>query len=445
MWLALPAGILSSSALGFVWTNYLELPSEELVGQYLSAVRLTCLSSCVLLAAEPFYVVGQAHLRVKFRTAVDTAYLVLQAALQCAVVVAWPGEFVLYGACASLLNSSVYLLAHVWYFRREVARRREKEEDEIKCLTSLRDFFPTFSPSFSVDEPRFRLSLSFFQQGFFKQLLTEGEKYMFTWFSLLSLPEQGVYDVVANLGSIPARLFFSKLEESAHLYFSHTVTRGDGADMKKEREPSRHLHVLLKGLVLLGFVVLAFGFSYSHLLLHLYGGDLLSSGVGPSLLRAHCVYVIFLAINGISECYAFAVMTASEVAAYNYRMGWMTAAFLLSTWAMAKVLGPVGFTAANVFNFSMRIHHNFGVIRRRHLEGEVKPLEGLLPSGRTMVALAVAFVLCQWSERSVYSTELRDSFLHLVIGGIVFLATCATIVISEPYIYDAVKRKLKRD
>jgi Rft protein len=35
----------------------------------------------------------------------------------------------------------------------------------------------------------------------------------------------GVYDVVGNLGSLAARLVFSKIEESAYFYFTQTVSR----------------------------------------------------------------------------------------------------------------------------------------------------------------------------------------------------------------------------
>ena len=35
----------------------------------------------------------------------------------------------------------------------------------------------------------------------------------------------GIYDVVGNLGSLAARLVFSKIEESAYFYFTQTVSR----------------------------------------------------------------------------------------------------------------------------------------------------------------------------------------------------------------------------
>ena len=64
---------------------------------------------------------------------------------------------------------------------------------------------------------------------------------------------------------------------------------------------------------LLGLAALTLGWSYSHLLLHLYGGSLLSGGPAVGLLRAQCGYVLLLAVNGVLECYTFAVMRQEQI------------------------------------------------------------------------------------------------------------------------------------
>jgi oligosaccharide translocation protein RFT1 len=58
-----------------------------------------------------------------------------------------------------------------------------------------------------------------------KQILTEGERYIMTLFSVLTFSEQGVYDIVNNLGSLAARFLFRPVEESAYFYFSQMVAR----------------------------------------------------------------------------------------------------------------------------------------------------------------------------------------------------------------------------
>ena len=47
-----------------------------------------------------------------------------------------------------------------------------------------------------------------------------------TVFSVLSFADQGVYDIINNLGSLAARFIFLPLEDAAYLLFSHTLERG---------------------------------------------------------------------------------------------------------------------------------------------------------------------------------------------------------------------------
>ncbi len=313
----------------------------------------------------------------------------------------------------------------------------------LQPLTSLTDLMPSWSPT---QEPKFDperkdLAKNFLKQGLLKQLLTEGEKYMFTWFSLMTLAEQGVYDTVANIGSLAARLVFSKIEESAYLYFSQTVQRGGGGGSDKNNKTvTKTLATLLRGLTLIGLVILAFGYSYSHLLLHIYGGENLSSGLGPSLLRGHCVFVLFMAINGVSECYAFATMTSDEVGDYNYLMSAMTAVFLGCAYAFAKAFGPIGFIMANCANFAMRIVHNFIVIYKKN---GLEPLTGLFPPLKTAIVLVMSAVLCQLSERTVYddANNFHSVLKHLVVGATCFVITMATILMQESQILHFLRSK----
>lgn len=52
------------------------------------------------------------------------------------------------------------------------------------------------------------------------------------WHRLKVRTFPGIYDVVGNLGSLAARLVFSKIEESAYFYFTQTVSRDKSEDNK---------------------------------------------------------------------------------------------------------------------------------------------------------------------------------------------------------------------
>lgn len=129
-----------------------------------------------------------------------------------------------------------------------------------------------------------------------------------TVFAVLSFAEQGVYDVVNNLGSMAARFLFLPIEESSYFYFAQMLNRQVPIEQQSRKEidqVSSVLARLLRTLSLLGAIILVFGFSYSHLLLRLYGGSTLTDGSGPSLMRTHCLAVwlmVMFSVIRIGHC-----------------------------------------------------------------------------------------------------------------------------------------------
>jgi oligosaccharide translocation protein RFT1 len=82
---------------------------------------------------------------------------------------------------------------------------------------------------------------------------------------------------------------------------------------KHMAESANVLYQLLRCITCIGLVILVFGQSYSCLLLYIYGGENLIMGPGPMLMQTHCLAVFLLAINGITECYAFATMNTAQL------------------------------------------------------------------------------------------------------------------------------------
>ena len=54
-------------------------------------------------------------------------------------------------------------------------------------------------------------------------------------------------------------------------------------------------------MAILGLLVFGLGYSYCHLLLHLYGGDTLAEGTGPDLLRAQVFLTFSILCHFISH------------------------------------------------------------------------------------------------------------------------------------------------
>ena len=118
-------------------------------------------------------------------------------------------------------------------------------------------------------------------QSIYKQILTEGERYLITAFNLLTFSESGIYDIINNLGSLIARFIFLPVEDASYIYFTNSLQRGEdylkltekNTIKSNELSPKSSYENLLKIVSLIGILVLFFGQGYSQLLLQIYGGD----------------------------------------------------------------------------------------------------------------------------------------------------------------------------
>jgi len=67
-------------------------------------------------------------------------------------------------------------------------------------------------------------------------------------------------------------------------------------------------------MLMIGLILIVYGVPYSNTVLFLYGGSNLSeSSVATQLLQANCVYIFFLAVNGVTEAFTFAAMTQDQM------------------------------------------------------------------------------------------------------------------------------------
>ena len=126
----------------------------------------------------------------------------------------------------------------------------------------------------------------------------------------------GIYDVINNLGSLAARFIFLPIEESFYIFFASTLYRGEPPERQRPDSiplVANTLSMLIKLVLLVAMVILTFGYSFSYLALDIYGGDVLTEGGGATLLRWYCVYVLLLAVNGVTECFVFAAMSQQQV------------------------------------------------------------------------------------------------------------------------------------
>ncbi|CAH0389729.1 unnamed protein product [Bemisia tabaci] len=448
LWLTVPICSVLSVVFGYIWLHYLTPPDPSITEHYYIGVWAMALSCILEMTVEPLYLVSQAFLFVRLRVVLESLIVGVRTVTFTCIVLRSPKGAIIAFSAAQMLSITSYVVCFYSYFnyytkqrRKTLASiddasklaRRQSIEDEFP-FTSIKDFLPSFEGFGTeplVDWKLARLTMSFMKQGILKQILTEGERYVMTLCSILSFNEQGVFDVVNNLGSLAARFLFRPIENSAYFYFSQLVSRDTSIkDQNKQSmiEAATVLEQILHCVMSLGVIVLCFGQAYSRLLLFLYGGSTFAQGVGPLLLRSHCMAILFLAINGITECYASATMSPTEIDKFNHKMIYLSIMFLFFSWLFTKLLGSVGFILANCCNMMFRILHSTNFIKKRYKETSFRPLKGLVPGKLFFISSISSCVLTLISEHFFYDDS---KLIHLMIGGVCFLCTLGAWVYEE--------------
>lgn len=444
LWCTFPLGIIFGAILGYVWIAFLEQPDPNTVPNYSVAVVVFAFTAILELLSEPMWVLGQAMLFVKLKVIVEGLAIAGRCLLTVVLVLSAPHLGITTFCLAQIFYSIIYISLYYVYFMWYVTNVAKKNDDFP--IRSIRDFFPRpIQGQAWTSAELTKLTWSFFKQGFLKQLLTEGERYVMTFFDVLSFGDQGIYDVINNLGSLAARFIFLPIEESGYLFFAQTLKRGVPVmDQPKDsiQLASQVLECLLKIVVLIGLTILAFGYAYSFLLLDLYAGSLLSSGSGPTLLRWYCVYVLLIAVNGTTECFVFAAMSQKEVDRYNHKMFAFSLIFLSSSWYLTKTIGSVGFILANCFNMSARITHSIYFILIYYKESSFQPLKGLLPSIPVLLVFGASWVITSISEVQFCCDKgLLYQVVHVAVGAVCLLVVAACILLFERDLLSFIKEQ----
>ncbi|XP_061687952.1 protein RFT1 homolog isoform X1 [Syngnathoides biaculeatus] len=445
LWLTLPLGALSGAMLAAVWLWLLEAPDPQSVPFYGPAVVLFALAGVQELLAEPLWVLAQAHMFVRLKVVAESLAMLAKCSMTVVLVVS-AREWGLYiFSAAHLVYTGVLVLCYVIYFLRFLPSKEAIESNfPLRNIGELIPHRVNGEPL--LDWTMARLTWSFFKQSFLKQILTEGERYVMTFLNVLSFGDQGIYDIVNNLGSMVARFIFLPIEESFYVFFAKVLERGRHVKNQKQEDvgvAADVLQCLLKLVLVIGLIIAVFGYAYSRLALDIYGGSLLSSGAGPSLLQCYSCYVLLLAVNGVTECFVFAAMSQEEVDKYNLVMLALSASFLFLSYTLTRWAGGVGFILANCLNMALRITHSVLYIRHYFLPSPWKPLRGLLPTPLLCLALAVSAAVTLVSE-SVFCCDggwlLR--LVHVSVGAVCLLFVLGAVLLTETQLVVFVRTQL---
>ncbi|KAM8867707.1 man(5)GlcNAc(2)-PP-dolichol translocation protein RFT1 [Synchiropus picturatus] len=445
LWLTLPLGLLWAVLLGGVWLWLLEAPDPTAVPFYGPAVVVFAVAGVQELLAEPLWVLAQAHMFVRLKVVAESLAMIAKCSVTVVLVVAASDWGLYIFSAAHMVYTGVLVLSYLLYFLRFLGSAEAKKRNFP--LRSASDLLPHSTDGQPlVDWSLARLTWSFFKQSFLKQILTEGERYVMTFLNVLSFGDQGVYDIVNNLGSMVARFVFLPIEESFYVFFAKVLERGLDVNSQKKEDvgmAAQVLESLLKLVLVIGLIITVFGYSYSHLALDVYGGSMLSTGAGPTLLRCYSCYVLLLAVNGVTECFVFAAMSQREVDSYNLVMLALSVSFLFLSYLLTGWAGAVGFILANCINMGLRIVHSLLFIHRYFQPSAWSPLRGLAPAPPLLFSLAVSAVATAASE-SLFCCHSGWLWrlVHVGVGALCLLGVLTTVLLTETRLIQFVRTHL---
>uniref|UniRef100_A0A6B2EH39 Protein RFT1 homolog n=1 Tax=Phlebotomus kandelakii TaxID=1109342 RepID=A0A6B2EH39_9DIPT len=447
MWLTVPICAFLCLPFLYIWLNLLSSVDTQLQDQYSFGCYAIAISCVIEMCAEAPVFVGQVFCFVRLKVVLDTLHIFVRSAVFIAIVTSNKSIAIYAFGIAQLSSALTIILGHYIFFniytrKLNTFRARVKKSEDRKALleemgshfdhmddfpfTSVSEMLPRILPSgeksFNADLQV--LILSFVKQGVLKQILTEGEKYVMSVSPVLSFSEQATYDVVNNMGSLAARFIFRPIEDSSYFYFTQTIARDvklKEQERDKVAEASKVLANVCKVVMSIGLVGFVFGQSYSGTILLLYGGsDFVAGGLPELLLRWHSLAIILLAVNGITEGYMFATNTSKEIDGYNYYMAIFSVTFLLLSYQLTNLLGPVGFILANCANMIFRIGYSIRFISHQYRPLGENPLRKIPPGPLFLITLIVCGVTCKISEATILQTSV---LYHLIIGALCALLT----------------------
>jgi len=484
---------------------------------------LFCLAASLESLSEPAYLVCQGCLLTTLRSASEGLATLIRSIITFVLLVwVLPPEKALLAFGFAQVGYSVVLILVYWGYLIYVSLKgggqtgipgasKEAAMDttstsqttqtplRLLALSHLLPRAPSSSSALWVEPSHLALAFALTGQSFFKHLLTQGDKIVLSIGS--SHYSQGLYALAQNYGSLAARLLFQPLEESGRLMFARLaagnggVVGEDGAeaadDKKKKKtetsvatdhrrgrgaEPGESaasqamlkvlVGALVKTVILVGLVFACFGFNYTRVLLRLLlpgrrwetGAGVGAEGSGE-VLSWYCLYVLFLAVNGMTEAFVYAVATQQDVVRLGALAAVSFAVFAGLTFPFIRWHGTVGLVLANCAGMLVRILFSIhfvrayfdGVVSTRKQDGGEGHVSSMMLSTRekqpdmfphpvVLASFVAAFAATYASDKTLVSIdEVEPVLKHVVFGGMVFTGVLGSILWTEQDFFEDLK------
>lgn len=200
-------------------------------------------------------------------------------------------------------------------------------------------------------------------------------------------------------------------------------------------------NAVTKLMFLFGLFFVSFGPSFSFFLLDFLYSSKVSSTDAPKVMSYYCLFVFTMAVNGVTEAFAHAVATPSELSFFNMAMFFFSAIYILLALLLISYFKTIGLILSNCINMSLRmafsIYFTHGFFKRNNLE---KRIWEIFPDWKVLSCFLLCFFATRFSEERLCNHELVGNlgvlrstrcYLHLFVGSFCFLSCLASIYLFE--------------
>ena len=456
-WLSVPLSMLFAIACGwYAVSRGGSKDLEQLVSEAEYADTVVAVSAAAALeaVADPGWLYAQANDLIGRRVLAEGAALVLKAAATAWLALrlgagarsfGW-GALVYAGSYVALLYALLGRECALRTLAPRAAPEAAKDSSRTVDAAQTDGRAPRAAVAVAVWWPRRQrvVAAQYCWQSVQKYALTEGERVVLVWLSPLA--QQGEYALVANLGSLVARLLLAPLEEVAFAHFSQLAAVATPLPW----DAIEQLHALLRAAATFGALFVVFGPAYSWLLLRLLYGSRWSEGDAPSLLGLYCGYVGLMALNGLAEAFVNATASRAQLNALASAMVLLSLLYLPAAAVGLHTAGAAGLVLANGLSMVVRIGYACTVVgaatrdaraAHAHERASAPPLPSMLPRRPVLLAL-VASAATTWGGRhwlGMPRSPPAHHACHVALGLLCLAAVGLAVVRAEPELVPALR------
>jgi len=365
---------------------------------YRVAGILYCLSSWIEGCGEPAVLFFLRNLEVPPRVEAEGIATVVKTVATAVGVQLLPARW---SVTVFGLAQLIYSITYTTYLYIRVWARPDWKERSLPP-SSLTNFLR------GLDRSACYTTLIYTIQGVFKHFLTEADKIILT--AMSDSYDKGVYAMGASYGGMAARILLQPLEENARLLWSRQAGDSNGG-RDNPRELLQSYTTLVKLVLYIGLVFCCVGVNYTNLLLNILAGRSWGSNIeAANVLAAFCVYTAFLALNGMTEAFVYAVGSGDTAASEMTKLGLVHTitglAFAVAASFLVTRYGTLGLVAANcVAMFIRSIYSLYFASRYFSMKAQDRKrppiLSAILPHPLVLFGFASSWLITRRSLRNI--------------------------------------------